>query len=49
VLRIERGVRLDVLDAERAVYEAWGDLEEACGGPLLRFPTEPGRTEQEEQ
>jgi CRISPR system Cascade subunit CasA len=47
VLRIERGVRLDVLDAERAVYEAWSDLEEACGGPLLRFPKEPG--EQEEQ
>ena len=29
VLRIERGVRLDVLDAERSVYEAWSDLEEA--------------------
>jgi outer membrane protein TolC len=41
VLRVERGARLDVLAAERDAYEAWSDLEAACGAPLLRFKEEP--------
>lgn len=42
VLRVERAARIEVLEAEAAVYEAWSDLEEACGAPLLRHPGEPG-------
>jgi cobalt-zinc-cadmium efflux system outer membrane protein len=38
VLRAEREVRVKTLEAERALYEAWFDLEEACGAPLLAFP-----------
>ncbi len=37
VARTEREVRLDRLDAEESVLEAWCDLEAACGSPLLRF------------
>jgi len=37
VLRVERAARIDVLAAERDVYEAWADLEAACGAPLLPF------------
>jgi cobalt-zinc-cadmium efflux system outer membrane protein len=40
VLRAEREVRIKTLEAEQGVYEAWFDLEEACGAPLLGFPDE---------
>lgn len=42
VLRTARAVSLEVRDARAALYEAWSDLEQACGLPLLRFPHEPG-------
>ncbi len=38
VLRAEREVTRDVLDARIAVYAAWADLEAAAGAPLLHFP-----------
>jgi len=38
VLRADRAARLEALAAKRAVYEAWLDLERACGAPLLAFP-----------
>ena len=41
VLRVERAARLELLQAEASVFEAWSDLEAACGAPLLRFPEEP--------
>jgi cobalt-zinc-cadmium efflux system outer membrane protein len=41
VLRAEREARLATLEAEHSLYEAWFDLEEACGAPLLAFPDEP--------
>lgn len=41
LMRLLRGVRLDVLAAERAHYQAWTGLEQACGAPLLRVPGEP--------
>ncbi len=37
VARTEREVRLAVVAAEQAVFEAWCDLEVACGAPLLSF------------
>ncbi|MHC4341079.1 MAG: TolC family protein [Planctomycetota bacterium] len=40
VLRAEREVRIKTLEAEQGVYEAWFDLEEACGAPLLGFEEE---------
>jgi len=40
LMRLLRGVRLDVLAAERGLFEAWAGLEQACGAPLLRFPGE---------
>jgi len=43
VLRLERAARIEALAAERDVYEAWADLEAACGAPLLRFEDEPGQ------
>lgn len=42
VLRADREVRLDLVAAELDVYDAWTDLEQACGSPLLVFPHEPG-------
>jgi outer membrane protein TolC len=39
VARAERAVRLDLIDAEQAVLEAWCELESATGAPLLRFPS----------
>ncbi len=42
VERALRAVRIEALDAERAVREAWVGLEQAVGFPLIRFPGEPG-------
>jgi outer membrane protein TolC len=41
LLRVNREVALELLDAQRDVYVAWSELEQACGSPLLQFPTEP--------
>ena len=41
LLRVNREVALELLDAQNALYEAWSELELACGSPLLHFPTEP--------
>ena len=41
VLRVDREVRLDIVAAEADLYNAWLELEQACGAPLLRFPNEP--------
>ncbi|MHC4974488.1 MAG: TolC family protein [Planctomycetota bacterium] len=42
VLREQKRIRIELLQAELEVFQAWGDLEAACGLPLLRFPDEPG-------
>jgi outer membrane protein TolC len=42
VLREQKRIRIELLLAELEVFLAWGDLEAACGLPLLRFPDEPG-------
>ena len=42
VLRATRRATVSYLAARLDVYEAWSDLEQACGAPLLRFATEPG-------
>ncbi len=42
ILRTTQRVRLESLEAERALFAAWSALERACGVPLLRFPAEPG-------
>ncbi|MHC5010793.1 MAG: TolC family protein [Planctomycetota bacterium] len=43
VLRATRRPRVEYRDARAGLYEGWSDLEQACGAPLLRFGTEPGR------
>jgi len=40
-LRRRQESKLDVVDAEAALYAAWSELEAACGAPLLVFPDEP--------
>ncbi|MHC4939666.1 MAG: TolC family protein [Planctomycetota bacterium] len=45
-LRRQAELRIAILEAEWSVYEAWIDLETACGSPLLVFPDEPGEKEQ---
>jgi cobalt-zinc-cadmium efflux system outer membrane protein len=45
-LRREAELRISILEAEWSVYDAWSDLENACGSPLLVFPDEPGAKEQ---
>ncbi|MEM8884330.1 MAG: TolC family protein [Planctomycetota bacterium] len=40
VLRRSVEFVLELLEAEAEVYEAWTQLERACGSPLLLFPTE---------
>ena len=42
ILRRARELSVELLRAEWAVYQAWLDLEQACGSPLLVFPEEPG-------
>ena len=42
VLRATRRATVSFLAARLHVYEGWSELEQACGGPLLRFGTEPG-------
>jgi len=42
VLRATRNVKVEVIQARAALYEAWSDLEEAVGAPLLTFQHEPG-------
>lgn len=39
VVRAQREVEVDALAARIAVYEAWADLEQAAGVPLLHWPT----------
>ncbi len=39
VLRAERDVALEAIDARIDVYEAWAGLEQAAGVPLLHWPT----------
>ncbi len=41
VVRQQRLSRIEILEAEGAVYQAWSDLEKACGAPLLIFEGEP--------
>lgn len=43
VLREQMRLRIEMVEAEMAVYAAWSDLEQACGAPLLVFPDEPGK------
>ena len=43
VLRSTRAIALDGVAARIDVYDAWIELEEACGAPLLRFTDEPGQ------
>jgi outer membrane protein TolC len=38
LLRLDREIRVETLEAEQAVYAAWCRLEQACGAPLLLFP-----------
>ena len=40
-VRAERSAAVDIVDARRAVYEAWSLLEQAAGIPLLGFPEGP--------
>jgi len=40
VHRQQRRRHVEMVEAEFAVFEAWADLESACGAPLLRFPEE---------
>jgi len=47
VLREQKRIRIELLQAELEVFRAWGDLEAACGLPLLRFPDEPGAPEED--
>jgi outer membrane protein TolC len=47
VLREQKRIRIELLLAELEVFRAWGDLEAACGLPLLRFPDEPGAPEED--
>ena len=42
VLREQMRLRIEMVNAEMAVYAAWNELEQACGAPLLVFPDEPG-------
>jgi len=49
VLREQKRIRIELLEAELEVFRAWGDLEAACGTPLLRFPKEPGAPEEDEK
>ncbi len=41
LLRSTRDVEREQVEALREVYLAWAGLEQAVGGPLLRFPEEP--------
>jgi cobalt-zinc-cadmium efflux system outer membrane protein len=41
LLRSTRDVEREQVEARRELYLAWAALEEASGGPLLRFPEEP--------
>ena len=41
LLRVNREVALELLDAQNSLYEAWSLLEDTCGAPLLHFPTDP--------
>ena len=42
VLRATRRATVSYLAARLGVYEAWSELEQACGAPLLQFAHEPG-------
>lgn len=44
LLRSTRDVEREQVQATREVYLAWTTLEQAVGGPLLRFPDEPAPT-----
>jgi len=46
VLRRAQELRIEIIEAEWSVLEAWSGLEQACGSPLLVFPGEPGSKEQ---
>lgn len=43
VIRSTRRTRVEELASRALVYDAWADLETACGAPLLRFPHETAR------
>jgi hypothetical protein len=49
VLREQKRIRIELLLAELEVFRGWGDLEAACGLPLLRFAEEPGAPEEDEK
>ncbi len=49
VLRQQKRLRILVVEAELELYEAWSDLEQACGAPLLVFPDEPDGPAKEEE
>ena len=48
VLSQQKRLRIEVVEAELELYEAWNDLEQACGAPLLVFPDEPDAPAKEE-
>ena len=42
VLGTTRAAAVDTVRAHNRVFDAWLELESACGVPLLIFPNEPG-------
>jgi outer membrane protein TolC len=49
VLRAERAAALESLDARIAEHEAWLELEQAAGVPLLTFPGQPAAPAAQEE